>query len=122
MGSWGLVANCFWYIEEHGFIGGKLTRRNKRHLRSTTKSFVVDVGHTVGNWDLQLSSRREDVSSFSLGPLVNNECFCRSPSFGGRACSRCHLRLLRRAEGARSLLVVHRGRHLIEHVDKCLTK
>jgi len=61
-------------------------------------------------------------SSFSLGPLADSQRSCRSPSFGGRACSRPLPRLLRRADGARSLLVVHRGRHLVEQVDKCVTK
>jgi len=76
-------------------------------------------GGQLGPSALHVEGRRH---AFSLGPLADSQRSCRSPSFGGRACSRPLPRLFRRADGARSLLVVHRGRHLVEHVAKCLTK
>eukprot|EP00963_Diacronema_lutheri_P010726 scaffold1143_cov396-Pavlova_lutheri.AAC.3 len=76
-------------------------------------------GGQLGSLALHVEGRR---SSFSLGPLAVSQRFCRSPSSGGRACSRSPPRLLRRADGAPSPLLVHRGHHLVEQVDKCLTK
>eukprot|EP00963_Diacronema_lutheri_P010607 scaffold1112_cov354-Pavlova_lutheri.AAC.7 len=38
IGSWGLVANYYWYKEERGFIGVSFTRRNTFLLFSNSKS------------------------------------------------------------------------------------